>query len=726
MTQLNLLTDPFIRVCDANGEKKLVSLDGLREEGLQLDYDFAAWNQGIEHFLIAMLQYMVPPETNEEWEDLILERPDLTEKLAPHIKDFNFFGDGVRALQTVPENREYATREKWKEALSPHALGSCVAADKYGLDYPGKQRPWGLGDDVDYHMSLEVPDVIAHIAALDHMSLGSNAYGRGSGTRNTNAEVNFTIQGRDLWETVTSNLLLRSEMDELWGHKKTLDFTLPWIKPPKLRALYSKKGKWDSMALHTADHHPLLGILVPWREYLVPDPDENGLIHFIYISPAQDELYKRERDENGGSGNAIKYEGLWIRPQNATIPTYSKGKQDGERILQAPQDDTLGTSAWKAIYLDPHTPGVPVLRHLAARMPDLDYIYDVWSTGVPRVRVTALHAKQGIIRGRTDTTIPLLFGKNAAAVRDALSHTLESIREMDWYLDATAERLGLYKKVGGQKTKTRLLTPLDLLMSKHLDTLVLGVRRANDVDTYTEEVLPRFNRALADTVVEQFNKHLSHVKHPYDFVVGQYSGTTSSYLERVKLSDTIAQKLGITYQTKKDAMHRQIYARKDEFLPMLYKHWMTLHHVRGADRQALLAARSLEATKVIPFYIKVLTIIESVFGEDKVDTDRIALMAKAMARVAPEDFRGKAKVARCMASGKRILEHRFHQLLSHRKPEGVWREMLTCLSMLEGTGGSREDLILSLLTWDQDTKDEWTRAYFKMQTQEEEGLAKTA
>jgi CRISPR system Cascade subunit CasA len=107
---MNLIDDPWIPIIrDHTGKRERIRPWELRSGKVQdpvsrIDAPRADFNDALMQFLIGLVQTVMTPKDEEEWQELFLNPPSteaLQDLMKPHSKYFNLFGDGPRFMQDL-------------------------------------------------------------------------------------------------------------------------------------------------------------------------------------------------------------------------------------------------------------------------------------------------------------------------------------------------------------------------------------------------------------------------------------------------------------------------------------------------------------------------------------------------------------------------------------------------------------------------------------------------
>ncbi|MCX8667198.1 type I-E CRISPR-associated protein Cse1/CasA [Acetobacteraceae bacterium B3987] len=214
---MNLITDPWIPVQCANGEKRVIAPWQMAEADVLFpDWFRADLNIACLELLIGLIYMADPPEDTRAWHERKKPDPErLKARLAPFAPAFFLLGDGPRFLQD---------QEKLEGAPNP--------VDMLFIDSAGGQTKRNNIDVMvhrDRYESLPLPEAAMALYTLQDFAPSGGAGNRTS-MRGGGPLVTIVDPGKALWDLIWMNVPFGSpsEMKDL-----------PWMKPTRT----SEKGQ---------------------------------------------------------------------------------------------------------------------------------------------------------------------------------------------------------------------------------------------------------------------------------------------------------------------------------------------------------------------------------------------------------------------------------------------------------------------------------------------------
>lgn len=214
---MNLITDPWIPVQCANGEKRVIAPWQMAEvDVLFPDWPRADFNIACLELLIGLVYMADPPEDEEAWHERKKPDPErLKARLTPFAPAFFLLGDGPRFLQD---------QEKLEGTPNP--------VDMLFIDSAGGQTKRNNIDVMvhrDRYESLTLPEAAMALYTLQDFAPSGGAGNRTS-MRGGGPLVTIVDPDKALWDLVWLNVPFGSpsEMKDL-----------PWMKPTRT----SEKGQ---------------------------------------------------------------------------------------------------------------------------------------------------------------------------------------------------------------------------------------------------------------------------------------------------------------------------------------------------------------------------------------------------------------------------------------------------------------------------------------------------
>lgn len=285
---LNMLTDPYIRVIDQQGHEKMIRPHEANEPGLQLFYESPEMEQGALLLLIAIFQTLCAPKSQSQWAKYLLERTDLSEELYAHKDVFNLYGDPdqPRALQVPPPRRDYVVEKGSKKAFEWYTLASPKSANRrlkhFGLDVYGRQE-----------INPLLEDVPVLLYTLSVHAKGDKAYTCGQSSMFQQGNLFYLWAGEDLWSQIWYNVMLEDEMAGIWGQEEVPEFSLPWV---------DDSVEYDR-ALSYTSYHPLRSLWQPWRDWILEEPNASGRVEHILAKPWKEKVHQERKATDNAIGN---------------------------------------------------------------------------------------------------------------------------------------------------------------------------------------------------------------------------------------------------------------------------------------------------------------------------------------------------------------------------------------------------------------------------------------
>lgn len=209
---LNLITDPWIPVVDASGNRTLIAPWQMADRSLQrIDWPRADLNLGCLELLIGLVFLADPPLDADDWEYRAAPEPErLKARLAPFAPAFNLTGEGPLFLQD----------------LKP-LQGEVNPADMLFIDSAGANTARNNADLMVHRDRY--PTLDPALAAIALYTFQAHAPSGGAGNRTSmrggGPMVTLVDPGQGLWAMIWANV-----PD---GTAGTLT-DLPWMRPTKV------------------------------------------------------------------------------------------------------------------------------------------------------------------------------------------------------------------------------------------------------------------------------------------------------------------------------------------------------------------------------------------------------------------------------------------------------------------------------------------------------------
>jgi len=729
---LNLMTDAWIRVQDATGKSKLIRPHEFTEPGLKLDYPHSVMNEGVRHFIQALVQTVAAPKDDDEWVEMHLTRGenlDFKKRFLSEEDFFDVYGPGYRAFQATPALREWTedirkikksdlpcATEIGRYRFNTHALGSSSSGFDFDSEKVTRPLPFSMDLGRDPRQRLTPGDAIAFILAAEFRMDAGNKFSRGTSRPGygNNGSLWYVFSGRDLCEEVLNNILTEPEINALWGQETVPEFEFPWVEESQIEG-------WRA---HDLDYHPLTAFWHLTREWVLPEPDEDGLLDYVDAQPWGNRQRYTAQSEKWeglpGSRQCIPMSGVWQLPNNAT--TLKNLKTMGVNGKWTPKDvkdvravqtvtnrrtwNVLGSHAYSETL---HTP--PIITHTKRKAFLYDEVAEHWDEvwgGLPPLRVFGFNMFAGKTVSFFEKYIFIFEGSQALRDEDTFGALVKLTSEVDKVLRAKVACLG-------GRNNSELWSHTEQAAYDALAKVKLTTNR----EELEEMVYTPYKRLLATTALTIF-----------DSLVGgrvtrksrmNTRTITSAVRERAGLEKQLLKLCGTSTKREKNPMNNIVYAHKDEILSVVHKWWRNLHHDKGSGRVALSRAKNLQDVRYMRPAILLEKALEKVvernLGENAPELqERVFLLAVLLAGLKPTGFKGNRPVARVLAQSRDIKERSFERLCSGGTLNGHWRQLRNVLGRIEGQGADANDLILSLLTWGSQTQMEWTRTYYRAPT----------
>jgi len=332
---MNLLDEPWLPVCDAEGTRRWVTPADLADPTLRVfDADRADFNGALAQFAIGLLQTVTPAENTQEWRGLFRHPPcadTLAGWFAPIREVFDLDGDGARFMQ----DRVLVAKDK-----GINDIGFLL------IEAPGEQT---IKKNRDHFIKRDqIGPLCPGCAATALFTLQINAPSGGSGHRTSlrGGGPLTTIVGcqpaRSLWHDLWLNVLDSKVFLEHSGDqaRKELHLTFPW--QVNITELQKENGELSPIQLHP--------VHVFWsmsrRIRLDFDDTSAGLCGICMRH--SDRLIRRYVTRNHG----LNYKGCWDHPltphylKQPVPPQPEEPKKEPPWLPVHPQEGGIGYRHW--------------------------------------------------------------------------------------------------------------------------------------------------------------------------------------------------------------------------------------------------------------------------------------------------------------------------------------------------------------------------------------------
>jgi len=331
----NLLNDPWIPIQRKNGKQELITPWQITETDIvsisspRVDFDGA-----LIQFLIGLLQTVMPPKDENEWNELLVQPPSaetLKTNFSKFLHAFSVNGDNPRFMQDFDS----------LDVKKANAIADLL------IDSPGGNT---IKENKDHFVKRgQINELCPVCAVTALLTLQTNAPSGGQGHRTslrgggplTTLVVNDPSNSElpdNLWTNLWLNVLDKSREKIITGNwNKTEDSDIfPWLAKTKT------SEKTTGFEVYPDDAHPYqMYWSMPRRIRIIWDKTEAG--HCDICDIYSEKLITHYETKNYG----INYSGAWQHP----LSPHSINK-DGEIIPRHAQPDGMTYRHWLGLVKD--------------------------------------------------------------------------------------------------------------------------------------------------------------------------------------------------------------------------------------------------------------------------------------------------------------------------------------------------------------------------------------
>ncbi|MCT8335191.1 type I-E CRISPR-associated protein Cse1/CasA [Leptospira sp. 85282-16] len=311
----NLLDNPWLPVVTLKGEKEFLSVNEFlnkAHEFERFDFPLPGLETAVIRFFVALVHIVGAPETLKDWENSLLAgkfdkkfSKDLNEQ---YYDKFDLFS------KTEPFMQEKKIDEKFIKPLSK--LIDEFPSGNNSVHFATKELKSNITKDV----IGVAPAIAATLILYSQMTPRSGLGGFLSGVINAKTPYYILLQGKNLFESITLNVLHNQGLQSI-ADNATIGIPKDgWIKIFKGNVLPNKIRIQDGL-LWSSRIIKLIPQKVADLECSISGRKSSILIRKIFYSPQQAQVTARWEDPFNGL-NQIKNEVKKISPNGKNLPAW--------------------------------------------------------------------------------------------------------------------------------------------------------------------------------------------------------------------------------------------------------------------------------------------------------------------------------------------------------------------------------------------------------------------